>query len=204
MRFLKILLCLAPLIASCSPSPDSTTGDTTTDFTPQYLHNVSTIYGTGSAIAKDNTGLYVASNITWKDSTGALHSLDELRGKIVLLNFWATWCTYCLKEMPDLQSIADSYIDQNVVVLGVSVDQNKKDLNGKIFKAFDQAQYFADTTVKVKFQIIVDPPAKSYFNYRAQNTLPWSFLIDSDGHIRVTFNGEPTKKQLTDAIDQLL
>ncbi|MEP7233935.1 MAG: TlpA disulfide reductase family protein [Ignavibacteriota bacterium] len=199
MRFLLILLFIAPLVTSCAPVPNSEPDNTSTAFTPQYLGNVSTIYGAGAKIAKDKSGLYVASNITWKDSLGALHSLDELRGNVIVLNFWATWCQYCQKELPDLQAISEEYADQNVVVIGVSVDKKIND-----FEAFEQAQFFADSTVKVKFQIVVDPPATSYFNYGASSTLPWSFIIDAGGHIRTTFQGEPTKKQLMDAIEQIL
>jgi cytochrome c-type biogenesis protein len=204
MRLFRIFLCIAPLIASCAPTPDATTSDSSSDFTPQYLNNVSTIFGSGTKNAKDNTGLYVASNITWKDSLGGLHNIDELRGNIIVLNFWATWCDYCKQEMPDLQSIADSYKDQSVVVIGVTVDKNIKDLDGKDFSAFEQAKYYVDTTVKVKFQIIVDPPAKSYFNYGAHDNLPWTFIIDPDGHVRYIFDGKPTKQQFIDALNQLL
>ncbi|MFI5263121.1 MAG: TlpA family protein disulfide reductase [Candidatus Kapaibacterium sp.] len=196
MRLLRIFLCIAPLIASCAPTPDATNGDNTTDIPPKYQNNISTIFGTGTTNVKDNTGYYVASNITWKDSLGALHTLDELRGNIIVLNFWAMWCDYCRQEMPDLQSIADTYKDQNVIVLGVSVDKGSS--------AFDEVKLYIDSTVRVKFQIIVDPPAKSYFNYGAHDGLPWTFIIDADGHVRITFSGEPKKQQFVDAINQLL
>jgi alkyl hydroperoxide reductase subunit AhpC len=82
-----------------------------------------------------------------------------------------------------------------VVVIGVSVDKGSS--------VFDLVKLYVET-YKVKYQVVIDAPAKSYFNFGAHDGLPWSFIIDTDGHIRTTFSGEPTRQQLMDAINQLL
>src|SRR5436309_1872961 len=109
-------------IAGCSPSPTSTSPDNNTQIDSAYKNNVSTLFGDGGKNIKNSNGTVIASNIIWKDSSGVKHSLDELHGKIILLNFWATWCAPCDQEMPALQSIADS-LKSDVCVIGVTVDR---------------------------------------------------------------------------------
>jgi cytochrome c biogenesis protein CcmG/thiol:disulfide interchange protein DsbE len=195
MRYFIISLCLLIIDSGCSPTPSDSSPDNNTSITPQSLNNISTIFGDGGKITKDNTGLFIASNIIWKDSLGISRSLDSLRGNIIVLNFWATWCEFCQQEMPDLQSIADSMADQGVIVIGVSVDKGSS--------IFDIVKLSVQT-LKIRYQIVIDPPAKSYFNYGASSTLPWTFIIDRDGHIRFTFDGEPAKSQFINDIKQIL
>jgi len=194
MRYFIAFFCLLAIDTGCSPTPMGSSTDNNTSITPQSQNNISTIFGDGGKNVKDNTGLVIASNIIWKDSLGISHSLDSLRGSIIVLNFWAIWCEYCQQEMPDLQSIADSMKDQGVVVIGVSVDQGSS--------IFDRVKLYVEN-LKIRFQIVIDPPAKSYFNYGASSTLPWTFIIDRGGLVQFTFEGEPTKKQFIDAINTI-
>ena len=59
--------------------------------------------------------------ITLKDLKGNTVSLDDYAGKVVLVNFWATWCAPCIREMPDLVKLSENYKDQDVEVLGIVV-----------------------------------------------------------------------------------
>ncbi|MFD1905551.1 redoxin domain-containing protein [Paenibacillus rhizoplanae] len=56
---------------------------------------------------------------------GATHTLEEFRGKSVVLNFWGSWCAPCVKEMPALQAQWEKWKDQGVVVLGVNVGEDQ-------------------------------------------------------------------------------
>ncbi len=58
---------------------------------------------------------------------GGLFRLSDCRGKVVLLNIWATWCPPCVSEMPDIQALSEAY-PEDLVVIGVSVDENREDV----------------------------------------------------------------------------
>ncbi len=191
--FSIILLCFG--IVSCAPTQSENTGPQNTTITPKYEKNISTLFGSGGLITNDSQNIYQESDIVWKDSLGNKHSLAELKGKIVLLNFWATWCKYCEKEMPDLQSIQDSMGKFDVVVIGVSVDRG--DLIYSHVK--DYVEFW-----NVKFQIVIDPPATTYFNYKCSDGLPWTFLIDRDGNIVTKYVGLKTKEQFIEGINTIL
>src|SRR5262249_51447765 len=64
-----------------------------------------------------------APDFTLKDSHGQVVRLSDFRGKVVLLDFWATWCGPCRMTIPELNALAKKYQDQGVVVLGVSLDE---------------------------------------------------------------------------------
>ncbi|MCP4040565.1 MAG: TlpA family protein disulfide reductase [Gammaproteobacteria bacterium] len=63
-----------------------------------------------------------ASNFYLRDLDGELIRLSDFQGKVVLLNFWATWCTSCLKEMPSMQRLYQAYRDKGLEIVAVSVD----------------------------------------------------------------------------------
>jgi len=192
MRYLLIFFGLLLVAASCAPTPTDSTGGTT-DTTSQYKNNISTLFGAGGKNITDNTGYQVASNIIWKDSLGTLRSLDSLKGKIILLNFWATWCSPCDAEMADLDSISAS-MAPDVVVIGVSVD--------KTDSYFEIVRQFA-VSRGMKFQVVIDPAAKTYSNYGGNGTIPWTFAIDRTGHIVHKFEGQQTKAQFMDILNQI-
>src|SRR5262245_60631395 len=112
MRFVVAFFLLLLLLTGCAPSATSNSDNTTVS--PKYSNNISTLYGDGGKVTIKQ-GVKHASDIVWKDSSGVLRHLDSLRGKIIVLNFWATWCKFCLTEMPDLEAVADSLRSQNVV-----------------------------------------------------------------------------------------
>jgi thiol-disulfide isomerase/thioredoxin len=67
-----------------------------------------------------------APGFTITADNGQTVSLPHFKGKLLVLNFWATWCAPCVEETPSLSQLAQQYADKGVVVLGVSVDQNEK------------------------------------------------------------------------------
>ena len=192
MQYLLIIFGLLIIGSGCSPTPlDGTTTNSTDSL--QFRNNISSLFGNGGKNAKDNTGLDTASNIIWKDSLGTTRSLTDLKGKIVLLNFWAIWCGPCEAEMPDLNSISET----DIVVIAVSAI----DPNSSLF----QRTILYSETRGLKFQIITDQASKAYINYNGKDnvSIPRSFAINRDGHIVYTFIGQQTKKQFMDILNQI-
>lgn len=115
-----------------------------------------------------------APAFTVKDDDRSV-SLEQFRGKVVVLNFWATWCPPCVEEMPSLVQLQKRMGDR-VVVLGVSNDTNKQ--------AYDNflKQYGVD------FLTVRDPRAHSNALYGTRG-LPETFVIDQGGVVRRKFVG---------------
>jgi thiol-disulfide isomerase/thioredoxin len=99
---------------------------------------------------------------------GSAISTESLRGKVVLLNFWATWCPPCRAEIPDLVALQDKYADQ-LVVLGISEDEG----------SVDEVRRFAEQ-FKINYPIaMVNPEVRDAFP--GVNGLPTTFVIDPQG-----------------------
>jgi thiol-disulfide isomerase/thioredoxin len=120
---------------------------------------------------------------------GTTQKLSELRGKKVLVNFWATWCAPCRTEMPDLQQVLGEAGD-GVMILGVNKGE-QSDLIGP----------FADE-VGVGFTLIPDPQASIAGRYAAIN-LPTTYFINSDGTIGLRKTGVMNYSFIKNHIDQL-
>ena len=71
-----------------------------------------------------------APEFSLPDLSGSAHRLTDYRGKVVVLNFWATWCPECIQEIPSLSSFAKKYDSRGVVVLGVSTDRSRDAVAG--------------------------------------------------------------------------
>jgi peroxiredoxin len=131
-------------------------------------------------------------DFTLKDSTGATVKLSDYKGKVVLLNFWATWCGPCKVEMPWFMKFEKQYRDQGFSVLGVSMDDD----GWKSVRPYITAQ-------KINYRVVVgdEPLTKLYGGVEA---LPTTFLIDRDGRIVYTHTGLVGKDDYEKEIVELL
>lgn len=110
--------------------------------------------------------------------------LSDYRGKVVLLNLWATWCAPCLSEMPTLNQLHQDYADEGLIVLNISDEANGmlRDFRGIV----DMQTVYA----RVDDKTDTPQPIQSGFDL-----LPRTFLIDRDGQMRLSILGERSYAQ---------
>ena len=109
------------------------------------------------------------ADLKLKDLAGHEWNLKDLRGKVVLVNFWATWCPPCVKEMPDLQALFEQYKDQGLVILGIS-DEDK----GKVSPFIAQRS--------ISYPILLDKGRKVEETFGIEG-IPKTFIYDRDGKL---------------------
>lgn len=113
-----------------------------------------------------------APGFTLADMDGESHALADYRGKVILLNFWATWCPPCRHEMPAMEKLYQRFRDRGFVVLAVN-QWEEPDL---VFA------YTGDLNVFPSFPILFDPQSSVSQQYGVKG-LPTSFVIDGNGQV---------------------
>jgi peroxiredoxin len=111
-----------------------------------------------------------AADFTLRDLDGKEHKLSDYRGKVVFLNFWATWCPPCRAEMPSMERLNEVLGGKDFVMLAVNVDENIKDL-----------ETFVKETPHT-FTVLSDADAKIQKLYKVFK-FPETFVIDRQGQI---------------------
>jgi peroxiredoxin len=123
-----------------------------------------------------------APNFVATDSAGHQVSLTDFKGKVVLINIWATWCPPCREEMPSLERLREKFKDnKNFRILAVSVDARPGQIDPTSGHAGGNAFVFADT-MGLTFHILWDPSRKIEDLYQTTG-VPESFLVGRDGVI---------------------
>jgi peroxiredoxin len=132
-----------------------------------------------------------APDFALKDSSGKTVSLKDYRGKVVLLDFWATWCHGCKEEIPWFSEFERKYAAKGLAVIGVSLDED----GWKVLKPFLE-------TAKVPYRMLLgdDPTAKKY----GIDSMPDAFLIDRHGRIAATYVGLVDKDNVETNIRTML
>lgn len=134
-----------------------------------------------------------APGFTVTADNGQTYSVDNFHGKLLLLNFWASWCSPCVEETPSLNQLARALAPQGLVVLGVSVD---KDENA--YKNF--LSHF-----RISFLTSRDPDEKVNLRY-GTTVFPESYLIDRNGRVVEKFIGAEdwSKPEMIQHVQSLL
>ncbi len=110
-----------------------------------------------------------------KDLNGNDLSIEQYRGKVVLLDFWAVWCGPCIVEMPNVQRVYEKYKDANFQIIGISLDQNRNTLVGYLEKEkITWPQFFDGNGWRNQVAMMY-----------GINAIPHTYLIDSEGVIRM-------------------
>jgi len=123
-----------------------------------------------------------AFDFNFQDLNGQIWSLDKVRGKVVLLRFWADWCPYCRYEMPVIEKYYRKLKREGLVVLAVNVKQS-----AAVAEAF-MAQ------MDITFPVPLDPDGKMAKRYGVY-AIPTNFLIDRQGIIREILIGEVFREE---------
>jgi len=131
-------------------------------------------------------------DVNYVDTAGVAYNHDALAGKVVLVNFWATWCHPCQMEIPDLSKAYDKYKAKGVVFLGVMTDtpDNQKLLN---FQSDYEMSY---PVVRANSDLLVS------FNY--PDALPTTFVYDRSGKQVFSHVGPVRERELDALLDQLV
>ena len=111
------------------------------------------------------------------DLEGGSHRLADYRGRVVLINFWATWCAPCRDEMPSIQRLKEKLAGKPFAVLAVNLDEPESRLRKFL------------SGMKLDFTILLDPGRTAARAWNAR-VLPASFIIGPDGRVRYTLVGE--------------
>ena len=122
-----------------------------------------------------------SADFTLNDLQGKSWNLKGLRGKVVLVNFWATWCQPCRKEMPDLDALYKRFKDQGFVILGISDEEAPK-----------VKELLAEQ--KVSYPILLDPGRKINELFRIEG-IPKNFVYDRNGKLVAQSIDMRTQKQ---------
>ena len=128
------------------------------------------------------------------DPEGKPQSLKQFENKIIVLNFWATWCEPCREEMPELSNFYTENSSKNVVVIGIAIDEAKA-----------VKSYLKKT--KVMYPILVDEDKGVILSKNLGNNqgiLPYTVIINSNGSIQKTIFGRIHKDQLDATLKPLL
>ena len=128
---------------------------------------------------------------TFTTLEGKTLTLDALRGKVVLVNFWATWCPYCRKEMPAMQNFYRDYQGQGFEIIAFSIDDDP----AKVAQSMREEGYtFAAAMADSDIQQAFGPVSQ----------VPMSMIIDRDGRLRHRIKGQVYYGRIEDLVQPLL
>lgn len=156
------------------------------------------IVGTGGAAKGVGPQVdYEAPNFKLKTPAGQDVELKQLRGKPVLLNFWATWCAPCREEMPELELLYREHKDKGLVVLAVSLDDARA--------AADIPEFLKEGHPSVgayTFPVALDSKQEVYALYKLKG-VPQSYFIDPTGVIRVVQPRVMNRQMMLDGVQRI-
>ena len=149
---------------------------------------------TGDRIAQESPAIGTQPELTLKDLFGVDQRLAAYRGKVVVLNFWATWCIPCRKEMPELAAIQNEYAALGVQVVGASAD----DLTDRP----SVVTFIKETGIN--FPVWMGATTEDMKRFGLGSVLPGTVVIGRDGKLLAIRNGVVTRSYLKKRIDVLL
>lgn len=145
----------------------------------------------GCQSVQKQPGLKLAPTFSLKLLDGKTVRLQDLRGKVVVLNFWASWCPSCRQEAPALENTYRAYKDKGVIFLGIGINDTEENLKAFVEEFKKTYPNGLDATRRI---------ADAY----GVTGVPETFIITKDGQIARKFIGPITESQLSALIEEAL
>ena len=163
-RLLSALLAIGLLLGTGGCSSDTET-DRSSAEAPQTSQQAQagTSYETNPVPAPD---------LTLETMDGRQINLADQNGKVILVNFWATWCAPCRREIPDLINLYSEMKDEGLMIVGIAVDQE----GAKVVKPYVQKQ-------DINYPIVLDPDQSTEKHFDAMYGLPTTYVVNPEGKI---------------------
>ncbi|NIM02993.1 redoxin domain-containing protein [bacterium] len=133
-----------------------------------------------------------APDFTLPDLEGNSLTLSDFKGKVIILNFWATWCPPCREEIPDFVELYEEYKDEGLVIIGVNLDRG----DSRTVKQFSK-------NYKINYPIVTGNVSVTQ-DYGGIRGIPTTFIIDRKGNIKEKYLGYRSKATFEEAVKRLL
>ena len=152
---------------------------------------LSVILMTSCTTSKDDSAMIgqPAPSFTLSDLAGNEFGLEQARGNVVLIDFWATWCPPCLRALPHIQAIHAKFDGKGLIVLGINNEDPAK-----------VAQFATDKGLT--FRTLSDPSGGVFDAYDVEG-IPTTVLIDAEGVVRRVYVGYTAEEELLSALAEL-
>ena len=152
----------------------------------------------------DKDGNVTLPNIELVDQNGKKYNLQDYKGKVIMINFWVSWCSDCKKEIPKVVELYKEYGEnkKDLIILGVVTPISEKypDNKDRINK---KALLKHITDNKYIFPSLFDETGKTYVEYEIEE-YPSTFIIDRNGYLKVYVKGAVSKEELKQNIENVL
>jgi len=135
---------------------------------------------------------FEAPDFTLKNLKGEDVRLSDLKGKIVFINFWATWCGPCRTEVPAFIELQEEFGSENLAILGISVDQGDLSVVEKFAKSYN-----------INYEILY-ADAEVVGTYGGIRSIPTTFVVDREGYLRDRQVGFPGKEYFVQVVNFLM
>ena len=157
--------------------------------------------GQNSADAQDRqTVAAPLADLELTDQFGNTHTLSDYKGKVIFLNFWATWCGPCRNELPDIQKLYEEYSaqgeDAEVVILGIAGPGIGQEGSAKEIAGFMEENGYT-------YPVLMDESGEMFTQYGI-SAFPTTFMIDKEGNVYGYVPGQMTEDIMRSIIDQTL
>ncbi|MDO9270302.1 MAG: TlpA disulfide reductase family protein [Methylobacter sp.] len=142
----------------------------------------------------EKTGISALPEFNLPDLSDHQHNISEWRGKILVINFWATWCPPCLKEIPGFIALQEQYADQGVQFIGIALEDKEP-----------VTKYAAES--KINYPILLGGDNGIALAHQLGNSVdavPYTLIVDRQGQIISRHPGEFSKEQILEVITPLL
>ena len=142
-------------------------------------------------------------NLVLYDQYGKEYNLEEYKGKVVVINFWATWCGYCVEEMPAFEKVYKEFgsNEKDVIFLGVAGPKSKENLNNVDVEKEEVIKFLNEH--KITYPNLMDESGNSFSEYGIK-AFPTTYVINKNGNLEGFVSGAISEEQLRKTIEETL